>query len=60
MLWLSDLEGKAVGEPLIWELNLFAIDEFLTEETIFITDGVAVSWIAKGSDGIEETSGKTA
>ena len=46
MLWLPDFEDEAVGEPLVWQFHLLAMDEFLAEEAVFVTDGVAVSRIA--------------
>jgi hypothetical protein len=42
VLGLPDFENEAVREPLIGKLDLLAIDEFLTEEAIFVTDGVAM------------------
>ncbi len=60
MLWLSDLEDEAVAKPLVRQFDLLAIDEFLAEEAIFVADGVAMSRIAKRSDGIKEAGSKTA
>jgi hypothetical protein len=39
---MAGFEDKAIGEPLIWEFGLRAIHEFLTEETVFVSDGVAM------------------
>ena len=42
MLWVTDFEDEAIGKPLIRKLGLGAINEFLAEETVFVTDGVSV------------------
>ena len=42
MLRLTDFEDEAIAEPLIGKFDLLAIDEFLAEEAIFVTDGVAM------------------
>ena len=60
MLGLADFEDETVAEPLVGKLDLLAVAEFLAEEAVFITDRVAMSWIAKGGDGIKEAGGKTA
>ena len=54
MLGLADLEDEAVAEPLVGQFDLLAVHEFLAEEAVFVTDGVAVAGIAEGGDGVEE------
>ena len=43
MFWLSDFPDVADFQPLIWNFHLIAIDDFLFEQSILITDTVSVS-----------------
>lgn len=40
-----DLEGVAVGQPVIRNLDLVAIDDLLLEDTVFVTNTVAPSGV---------------
>ena len=42
--WLSKLPGKTILKPVIRNLYLVAIKNFLLKQTVLITDGAAMTW----------------
>ena len=55
-----NLPGIAVGQPLIRHLDLLAVNDALTEQTVLVADGAAHGRQIQGGERIQEASGKTA
>src|SRR6266545_4963226 len=49
------LPGVPVPEPVVRDLLLRAIDDFLTEDAVFIPDAVAVGGDGHGGHGVQKT-----
>lgn len=47
-------------EPVVWHLNLVAIDDFLLEDTISISQAVAPGGVVEGSETVKEAGSKPA
>lgn len=45
-------------KPIVWNLNLVPIDDFLLEDTISISQTVAPSGIVERGETVEETRGE--
>ncbi len=43
-------------EPIIREFHLITIDNFLSEDSVSVTDTVTPSWVVHCGQGIHETS----
>ena len=54
------LPGKAVFEPVVGDFYLVAIDDFLLEQTVLITDGAAMPRQMMRRHGIDKAGSKTA
>ena len=57
---LTELPGKAIAQPVIWNLNLLAINNLLLKKAILIADTAAMSSQAQRSHGINEAGCQTA
>lgn len=46
-------------EPVIWNLDLVAVNDLLLEDTVSVAETVTPSWVIEGSKGVEEAGGET-
>eukprot|EP00128_Syssomonas_multiformis_P015811 Colp12_sorted_trinity150504_noHs@1565 len=60
ILRTSDFPRVAVAEPVVGDLDLLAVTNLLLENTILITETVAISGQGKGRHGVKEARSKTA
>jgi hypothetical protein len=45
-------------QPVVWDLDLVAIDDFLLEDTVSVTEAIAPGRIIERGQAVEEASGQ--
>ena len=60
LVWLPELPGKAISQPVIRNLYLLVVDDLLLKEAVLVTDTATMSRQAQRSHGIHEAGCQTA